>query len=356
MKKLCFGIPTWNRAVKLDRCIRTMIQQILETQSRREVGIFVSDNCSDDDTPGVLSRLAVEFPDIIEVYRRPVHDLLAAANYEEVLRRIPSEYIWIFGDDDVLLPGGLNTVLNVLKTNQPALIHAGHGWFKPHSLGIYSGTVLSFANRMGYNQFIGWITAIILRRDIAHTMVSMPQWLTYKECAFPQTCGVLHAAAYLPAIVIDHAIAEPMEAQTKEDMERWAKTNTAWAYVMLIDSMKLLFESGRLREKLKPGFFKYLNYYLWDRFIVNMVASHVSDKPWPDKGWDNILLMAEMIDDQDTAKRIRNAVHSARKLCELRTNLKTQLSGIDQVLANIANETNKPVLPLAGFIDINKPR
>jgi glycosyltransferase involved in cell wall biosynthesis len=354
MKKLCFGIPTWNRGVKLERCIRTMIQQIMETNSAREVGIFVSDNCSDDSTPLVLSKLSMEFPGIVEVYRRLVHSTNGHDNFEEVFRRTPSEYIWIFGDDDVLLPGGLNTVLSVIKNNQPALIHAGHGWFKPHSLGVYGGTVISFANRMGYNQFVGWITAIILRRDVAHNMVSVPQWPTYKECAFPQTCGVLHAAAYLPAIVIDHAIVEPMEAQTREDMERWAKGNTAWRYVMLIDSMKLLFESGRLREKLKPGFFKYLNYYLWDRFIVNMIASHVSDKPWPDKGWDNILLIAEMIDDQDIAKRIRSSVYSARKLCETRTNLKAQLAGLDQCLANIANETNKPVLPLAGFLEFNK--
>lgn len=354
MKKLCFGIPTWNRGVKLERCIRAMVEQIRETGSAGEVGIFVSDNCSDDDTPVRLRNLMTQFPDILYVYRREQHSANGHDNFEEVFRRTPGEYIWIFGDDDILLPGALNTVLNILKQNKPALVHAGHGWFKPHSMGIYSGTVLSFANKMGYNQFIGWITSIILHREFAHRMISVPQWLTYKECAFPQTCGVLHVAAYQPAIVIDHALVEPMEPQTKEDMERWAKGNTAWLYVLLVDSLKMLFEAGSLKEKLKPGFFRYLNYYLWDRFTVNMIASHFSDSPWPEKGWDNILLMAEMVDDMDTAKRIRNSVNSARRLCDMRINLKTQVSAIEQVLAGLANETNKPVLPLASFTEMKK--
>lgn len=352
MKKLCFGIPTWNRGVKLERCIRTMIQQIIETQSSHLVGIFVSDNCSDDDTPIRLNKLRTEFPGIIETYRPDHHRENGHDNFEIVFRNTPSEYIWIFGDDDYLLPGGLKAVLNVVLQNKnPGYIHAGHGWLKPHSGNIYSGTLVSFANKMGYNQLMGWITSMIIRRDVAHAMVNLSQWPTYKECSFPITSGLLHVNAHLPSIIIDHPIAEPMEAQTKEDIERWAKGNTAWRYFLLVDSLKIIFQEGRLTEKLKPGFFKYLNYYLWDRFTVNMIAGHLSGTPFPDKGWDNILLMSEMVDDINTAKQIRNSVNTARKLCELHGTLKGQISGIEQVLVNMANETNKPVLPLGALFD-----
>jgi len=57
MKKLCFAIPTWNRANKLERCVREMARQIIELGRQDEIGIFVSDNRSDDDTPQVLAKL-----------------------------------------------------------------------------------------------------------------------------------------------------------------------------------------------------------------------------------------------------------------------------------------------------------
>ncbi|MGB9891789.1 glycosyltransferase, partial [Thermodesulfovibrio yellowstonii] len=57
MKKLCFAIPTWNRAKKLEICVREMARQIIELRKQDEIGIFVSDNCSDDDTPKVLAKL-----------------------------------------------------------------------------------------------------------------------------------------------------------------------------------------------------------------------------------------------------------------------------------------------------------
>lgn len=345
MKKLCFGIPTWNRAEKLERCVRNIAQQIIE--ARVDACVFISDNCSTDATQEKCRLLAREY-DFVSYRRREVHGD-ALDNIETVYRYAQGQYIWTVGDDDVLLPGGLNAIFNIINHNQVALIHGGHGWFKPHTQGIYRGTVLAFVNAMGFNQFIGWISANILHQQIARQIVTLSEWPTYKKNAFAHVCGILHVAADMPAIVVDYPIIEPMGHQDQEDMARWAQENVGWRYFLLIDGLKVLFDTGKLHSKLKPGFFKYLNFYLWDRFIGNMVASKLSASPWPDKGWDNILLIAEMIDDPDTVKNIRTRVRSARQLCQIHGDLKNQCSGIEQVLAEIVNETNKPVLPLTAF-------
>ncbi len=345
MSKLTFAIPTWNRSAKLDRCVRTIAQQIIETKADSD--IFISDNCSDDATPSICQRLAQDF-DFITYRRRAKHGD-ALDNVESAYRHAQGQYIWTIGDDDVLLPGGLSAVLESAKAEDVAIIHGGHGWFKPHSNGVYNGSVLAFANTMGFNQFIGWISANIVHQKVARQMIDYPEWQVYKQNAFAHVCGLLHVAVDLPAIVIDYPVVEPMGHQDQEDITRWVKENVGWRYFLLIDGIKILFEKGRLKNKLKPSFFKYLNFYLWDRFISNMAASKLSTSPWPDKGWDNILLMAEMIDDADTAKNIRTRVASARKLCEIHGTVKNQLSDIEKTLAGIVNETNKPVLPLTAF-------
>lgn len=344
MKKLCFAIPTWNRAKKLEICVREMARQIIELGKQDEIGIFVSDNCSDDDTPKVLAKLKKEYP-FLDYCRLEKH-VDSADSIEAVMRRAEGEYLWLFGDDDILLKDGLRIVWHNVNTKPATVIHAGNGWLKPHSHKIYEGNVLEFANKMGFNQFIGWATSVILKKEKINEMVELPNYTKYKEAAYTHVLGILHVAYHEPAVVIDFPICQPMETQTTEDIKRWEMENIGWRYFITVEGLQILFQLGILKEKLKPMFFKYLTYYLWDRFITNMIAQELIGKPFPSKGWDLILAMADMIDDTDMAKRIRSNTISAYQLCATRNTLINQITAINTILNGIINETNKQIFEM----------
>jgi len=343
MPKICFAIPTWNRAAKLRRCVDSIAQQILSTQV--DAAIYISDNCSDDETPQVTKELANQYP-FVTFARRTEHGGVFD-NLSDVTEHAKGDYIWWFGDDDELLPGGLQKVVEHLGDDSVAYLSAGNGWFKPHSGKVAAGKLLDLCNHMGWNQVIGWITGDLLRQDVAQKVCHLLRQEPYKLDAYAHVGAVLTVAGELNALHIDYPIVQPVEQQKAVDIERWAKENIGWRYFLLINSFKHMYEQKILTRKFKPKFFKYLNYYLWDRFISNMIASSVKqDGGFPDTGWDTILLMAEMVDDADVRKSIRTRCVAARNMCSNRKVLLAQLKQTDEALSVLINETNRPVLPL----------
>lgn len=342
MPKICFAIPTWNRAAKLKRCVESIAAEILATGA--DAAIYISDNCSDDDTPMVTKELAGKY-NFVQFSRRPEHGGVFD-NLSDVTEYAVGDYIWWFGDDDELLPGGLQKVAQHLEDPTVAYVSAGNGWFKPHSGKVASGKLLDLCNHMGWNQVIGWITGDLLRQDVAQKVCHLLRQEPYKLDAYAHVGAVLSVASELKALHIDHPIVQPVEQQKQEDVARWAKENIGWRYFLLIDTFKHMFDQRLLTRKFRPKFFKYLNFYLWDRFIVNMISSSMKDGAFPDRGWDIIMLMSEMVDDADVRKSIRTRCQAARALCSSRQVLLQQLQQTNEALASMANETNRPVLPL----------
>jgi abequosyltransferase len=342
MTKICFAIPTWNRARKLQSAVETIAQQIVE--SGADARIFISDNHSDDGTPQVIAQLCAKYA-FIQSSRRAQHGGVFD-NLADVTAKAVGDYIWWFGDDDVLLPGGLKSVLSHLTDESLSFVSAGNGSFKPHSGKAVSGTLLEICNQIGWNQAIGWISADILRYDVAQKVWPLMQVEPYKLDAFAHVGATLTVAAHLKALHIDQPIVQPQGEQKEEDLQRWAKENIAWRYFLLIDTLKYMFEQKILTHKLEPRFFKYLNYYLWDRFLVNLMNSTIKTGNFPKRGWEILILMGDMVADADTRKSIRTRTESARLLCADRRLLLDQLKQNEDRLVNLANETNQPVLPL----------
>ncbi|QER42866.1 glycosyltransferase family 2 protein [Thermodesulfobacterium sp. TA1] len=347
MKKLCFAIPTWNRAKKLEKCILSIANQILELGEQNNIGIFVSDNASTDDTPKVLSKLKKKFP-FLEYTRLNKH-VDTADSGEIAYRLAQGEYLWIFGDDDILLKDGLKAVWHILNTKNAHLIHAGNGFLTPHSYKIYEGSVLEFANKMGFNQFIGWATSIIIKKDILIQYMSLPQYPKYKESAYTHVLGILHVASNSPAVVLDFPICQPIEPQTSEDVKRWALNNIFWRTILTIKGFKILFDLGILKEKVNPMFFKYDRFYFWDRCIFYMINSHLTGCPFPDEGWDLILSISDMIDNEEMAEIIKNRVMESREQCETLKKINMQIKEIQNTLNEMLKEHSRKIFEWGGW-------
>lgn len=109
MPTVCAIIPTYNRSDMLRECLDSLFAQ---TKLPDEI-IVVNDGSSDE----TAAMIATHYP-TVRLLLKENGGKSSALN--EGLRATNADYIWICDDDDIAHPEGLETLLNVLKTN-PAL-------------------------------------------------------------------------------------------------------------------------------------------------------------------------------------------------------------------------------------------
>lgn len=120
--KLSICIPTINRAPLLKETIDSILPQL-----GKGVRLFISNNASTDDTEIYLKDLKEKFPhvEIINWSTRVDVDQSMERTASLTDEEEKNEYIFLLGDDDVLLPGAIQNIVNELKTEPDVLILNG---------------------------------------------------------------------------------------------------------------------------------------------------------------------------------------------------------------------------------------
>jgi len=98
-----------NRPAELEKCLRTFIMQ----GKQYKMPIYISDNSTDESTAMLVSNLSKSYKWIYYQKRKP---LGYADNVMRVLSMGDTEYAWLFGDDDIVKPGAIRTVIDKLRT------------------------------------------------------------------------------------------------------------------------------------------------------------------------------------------------------------------------------------------------
>lgn len=110
-------IPTRNRATTLHWALRTALNQQYPSYT-----IWVSDNCSTDDTAAIVS--AERDPRI--KYIRPDAPLSMSSHWEFALDHISEGFVMILGDDDGLYANAVDQVAALLQQHKAAAICWGY--------------------------------------------------------------------------------------------------------------------------------------------------------------------------------------------------------------------------------------
>lgn len=123
MAKLLYTIiiPTHDRGELLKENLETLVPQVRKYQG--EVSIFVSDNASKDNTEQIVKPFLESDGDIIQYHRHP-KNIGYAANFIFATRQAPGKYACLMGDDDIMLPNHVETVVSLLKEHPDAgIVH-----------------------------------------------------------------------------------------------------------------------------------------------------------------------------------------------------------------------------------------
>lgn len=114
---LTIAIPSHNATHYLDEAIRSIIS---EPEFGRDVDISISDNSPSEATTELYLSQYQSNP-AIHHHRSLDYDSLDA-NVNRAVELATGTYVWIFGDDDLIVPGVLARLLSFLEEEQPDLV------------------------------------------------------------------------------------------------------------------------------------------------------------------------------------------------------------------------------------------
>ncbi len=113
--RISICIPTYNRADHLNNCLHSIISN--KSRSAIDFEVCVSDNCSTDDTEKVVRRAQVN---IGIKYQKNFKDFGAPRNFLNVVAMAEGEFVWLLGDDDLLMPYALECLNDLIDQHPDA--------------------------------------------------------------------------------------------------------------------------------------------------------------------------------------------------------------------------------------------
>lgn len=272
--KLVFAIPTWNRADKLFECVTSIAEQNPDA-------IYISDNFSDDQTSEVCHILKTKYP-FITCIRLPEH-VLAEENLKAVVSIAEGDYIWTFGDDDILLPGALDFARRLL-------VH-GLDFYHVAEIGRSSTntakreTLFNLCCTYGFLEMTGFMTGNITKAQKLKDALSTRNWEVYARSAFSHSLALLEELGNCDATLIDIPMVRAAE-ENPDTVERWKLEKTASRYIFIVEGLMLMRDVGIIPAKLPETFFRYLSGSLIKRLMNDYLArtfnpeSPVTDHEW----------------------------------------------------------------------------
>jgi glycosyltransferase involved in cell wall biosynthesis len=115
---LTIAIPTFNRAANLALLLRMLKPEVVAFP---EIELLISDNASSDDTESLVRQFLQD--GLRCRYIRNAENIDADPNFLQCYQQASGKYLWIFGDDDVIFPGALASLVRLLATEECDLIY-----------------------------------------------------------------------------------------------------------------------------------------------------------------------------------------------------------------------------------------
>jgi glycosyltransferase involved in cell wall biosynthesis len=115
---LTIAIPTYNRARYLGELLAALFDQLVPEP---RVELLISDNASPDETPSVIREYQERGLQLRNI--RNEINIGPDANFLQCFEQSQGKYVWIFGDDDILVPGGLAAILSHLERRVYDLVY-----------------------------------------------------------------------------------------------------------------------------------------------------------------------------------------------------------------------------------------
>jgi glycosyltransferase involved in cell wall biosynthesis len=171
---LCIAIPTFNRAIRLEKALHDLHGHISSANGKKRVSVYVSNNGSTDGTADVLEKFISIFKAASVPYTFDNHPLNAGfdANVLNCYFKASGDYVWFLSDDDNLEVGSIDSILEDIIHNDPAVIYYNFGqepytYKSPYVRESYFCEHLDIDNIGVITKIINYpkLTSVVLKRN-----------------------------------------------------------------------------------------------------------------------------------------------------------------------------------------------
>jgi glycosyltransferase involved in cell wall biosynthesis len=345
---LTFAIPTWNRPEHLERAVQSIAKQVMPEDEGR-VSIVIINDASGLDTTEMIDSLNDRWPFVTSITRE--EHIGYADVFRDMFRASPSsDWVWTFGDDDLLRPGAMTFMLERLKATPPELVFMHIAELKRASgtNNVYSASSLfDLCNTFGWIEMTGFITGNITRGARLAKAADTAHWKTYAKSAFVQSCALLEELVDEPCAFLDLPLITSQEVeQTEDTMQRWSEQKISERYLYVVDALEIMYEEGVLKKKVQSKFFRYLVYHLWDRYITHFISDYINHKAlWTDQAWGRIIRFSQFLADEEEAQKIASEAEAVRGMMQLGLYMSKNLDGLHEEIISIFKRRNEALYP-----------
>ncbi len=127
--RLTIAIPVYNEIKHIRRTLEAVISEIKSCDSRIE--LLISDNGSEDGSVEIIEEYVLEISRISNLgvkLLKSKTNLGFNQNCDKLIVETSGEFFWILGAQEILLPGSLASVLEILATNPRQVVVNAEVW------------------------------------------------------------------------------------------------------------------------------------------------------------------------------------------------------------------------------------
>lgn len=371
-KHIAVAIPTFDRLSYLKYNVKNILKQQLEQDVR--LSLVISNSASSDGTTEYLDQLCSEHTNVFCYNKKAETE---TENLKYLSQTVPDDvdWVWMMGDDDVLTNAScIKTVFDVIAqcdTADLAFLHACQARRSKNSGQAILMPVDQLCQKFGYHEMLGWMSSLIVSRDIFCTaMLETHNRINQEEGSATDlgSCFSAYTHSYYlfknlykkKGVFVDLPLVEPQDhSQTKESINRWKKLKMGERYFFVVDDMLALKNEGMLPDGCTSEFFRYHTYHLWDRYFTTLFAELLSPKfSFEEKQkqsfiarhrshWNRIKNMADLIRDPTTKKLMKVRTHYGIELANLFYSTGGDDSTVTKMISVQFNMANEPTFPFS---------
>jgi abequosyltransferase len=184
-KLITIAVPTYNRAVDLDKSLSFLLPQI--EKFKHSIHFMVSDNASTQDNRSVIDKYIKQGYDIDYVLQEV--NIGMDGNFSYIYEKAATKYVWMISDDDILVEDGIETILNFLNNSQEVgSLYLSNIWYDANdtaldifslaknqvsSITVYDDPIVYFSK---VNYWITFLSANIINKDLLNGKVDIEKF------------------------------------------------------------------------------------------------------------------------------------------------------------------------------------
>ena len=170
--RLSICIPTYNRVRYLKELLPAILGQV--DVGHAEVEVTVSDNASTDDTADYLRSLSNPH---LRWWTNETN-IGGDRNFLKCVAEARGEYVWLFGDDDLMPDTSIARVLDFLRDNNPALLISTDEDVAPRTYDDYCAMLKDMGDELALAHTL--ISANIFKRELFDMDLAVEKlWVQY---------------------------------------------------------------------------------------------------------------------------------------------------------------------------------